>query len=741
MDADARQEIELILAHAPGWLVYVVILLAALAAWWGFRRYGPTAPGVWGLLARISRATVLALLVLLVSGPSWRRTSSSSLPGRLLILVDSSASMAREDGPDERTRIALADDLAAALDEVEANNDLLISWRAIASGDPSWDPAQPRPATGTSSRLGEELEESVLGLSPDAVILLSDGRVTAGTALASAGESLIARGLPPAGIWVLGVGGHEIEGELLIDDVDAPAEAPLRERVPLRIALSARALQAEQPIRIQVRDAEERILAETELAPGAAADPETISPSTLHGNVEVILDRAGEQRLQVEVSQGDLRASASLAVQVRERRLQVLMLAHRPRWELRYLREALQRDHSVTLHSYLADGHWRRWGDARYGPARPPLDATSLRDYDAVILGDLGPDRFEDVQLETLAAALRREGMGLVWLPGEFGSTAAFAPTTLGRLLPVDLPAAATIRHGFQDNLPRSLRRTAWAAERNLLPEDEVPWAELPELRGACPVVAVRPGANVLLEDAEGQPLVVIRDFGAGKALFVGFDDSWRWRREVGDRHLHRYWSQLLRYVSLGRSRGTSPWRLVPSPRRAAPGEQVRLALTAANPQAELEAPTEATVRLSAPDGREQLLRLHRPVGEAGLLATLPAPGPGGWRLEIVDGLPPDEVAGSELLVVPPADERRDPRRDDAALSALAQVGGGRAVLVDPGGDGPAAVAELLAAMPRLARERSTTSTTALWDRPIVFLLLLLFFAIDWAIRRHHRLP
>jgi len=49
-------------------------------------------------------------------------------------------------------------------------------------------------------------------------------------------------------------------------------------------------------------------------------------------------------------------------------------------FELRYLREALKRDNTVTIHSYLAldQGRWLRWGDQSQGPSHLPLSSADL---------------------------------------------------------------------------------------------------------------------------------------------------------------------------------------------------------------------------------------------------------------------------------------------------------------------------------------------------------------------------
>jgi hypothetical protein len=66
---------------------------------------------------------------------------------------------------------------------------------------------------------------------------------------------------------------------------------------------------------------------------------------------------------------------------------------------------------------------------------------------------------------------------------------------------------------------------------------------------GALPL----PGAETLLSAEIGNrkvPAIVYRPFGAGKVLYHAFDESWRWRFEVGDQYHVRYWNQIANWIA-----------------------------------------------------------------------------------------------------------------------------------------------------------------------------------------------
>jgi hypothetical protein len=725
---------DFVFEHAPEpWHMLLVLAAMAFVAWLGWRRYGPSTGGVAGTIARACRAAALVALVLLIAGPAWRTTTTTVLPGRVLVAVDRSASMARSDGPGRAPRVHAASALMRELIARGGQTPLTIDVRGI-GGVPGGLDAQelattPATATGTTSALGDDLARLVAESRPDGLILVSDGRVTAGSGLSALPATWRGRDLAVA---VLATGGDAVEPELLIDEVQVNRAVALGEREPVVVRLSSRALPP-GPISVSLVVDDERPVGTTVDAP--TGDQATMLAS--EARLEANFAREGIARVKVVAEHGsgpDKRtAELAMSVTVTERKLRVLMLDHRPRYEVRYLREAFKRDKTITLHAYLAEGRWRRWGDgpdALVGPDRLPLTPSDLRDYDVIIIGDIGPEALRDTDLVNLDNAVRRGASGLVWLPGENGAIAGFATSKLGALLPVELPDAATISRGYLGGAGRLAHRTRAAELLGLLDAGDVDWERLPALLGAAPVLRTKPAAEVLVEDQRQQPLVVSGVYGAGRALFIGADDTWRWRRNVGDRYLHRFHSQLLRFVASGRRLGNHSWRLFANPRRAVSGEPLSLNLTPKGGR-EGTLPESVTVRLTASGGQEQLLRLN-PEGGVGFAARIPAPAAGTWSLEVAAGLDPKSVENDQLVVLPPSDELRDPRIDRAALAALATGTGGQ-VYSDP--------KALVDGLPDLSRSESVSALTGWWDTLWALIVIVTLLAIDWSIRRVNRLP
>lgn len=698
------------------WQVGVLLALAVLAAWAAWRWYGPRAPGSAGIIARLSRSVAMAGLVLLLGWPALSRTDTTVLPGSVAVAVDTSASMARMDGPSGGSRLAAGIALINTLRSQETTRRMRLGTYAL-DADASPLPEHPV-ADGGSSPISDALAAIALERRPDVLIAVSDGRVTAGSTLAATAERLRGRDIR---LLLLATGGERLDPELFLDEVAVNREVALDELEPVTVRLSARALPP-GPILVEL------------LVNGAVADrselampPGAQELHALETRLGATFRKEGAARIQVRVTAGSLVRNQELGVTVAERRLGVLLLDRAPRYEVRYLREALRRDSGANLHAYLADGRWRRWGAD--GPDHLPLNQAELAAYDAIILGDLGPEAFRDADLTALANHIRRAGAGLVIIPGESGASAGLMRSPLAELLPAVLPDATAVARGYREQQPHRLARTPLAEALGLLDSGGVPWAELAPLLGATSCEP-RPGSEVLATDQDGFPLVVARAAGAGRSVLVCADDAWRWRRGVGDRYLNRFHSQLLRYAAAGRRAGARPWRLTASPRRASPGEAVAIDLSPA-PGVEIEMPDQAAVRLSGPDGAELVVALTR--RGRGFVGRMSAPAAGTWTASTASGPAADRVEPGELLVVPSEDERRDPRADRAALQTLASATGGQ-IFDDP--------AALLAALPRdLGRAESSTSERGLWDTWWALLAVVMLLAADWAIRRHYRLP
>jgi uncharacterized membrane protein len=247
------------------------------------------------------------------------------------------------------------------------------------------------------------------------------------------------------------------------------------------------------------------------------------------------------------------------------RPVQVLYVEGAPRWEYRWHRALLGRGEKRLFAPRVllteADADLPKTDPLALAKLPAPAD---LGHYELIVLGDVDPATpdFGDADLKRLAAFVTEGGGGLVLIAGPHHSPHAFKNTPLEDLLPVTLGTKpATPEKSEEQPLTAGYRvRPTVAGLRHpalrLGRDDDhthAIWDRLPAMYRFAQGYAARPDAEVLAVHAtEGpatapHPLVVTRKAGKGRVAFVGFDESWRWRRNEGERHYQTFWTNLWR--------------------------------------------------------------------------------------------------------------------------------------------------------------------------------------------------
>ena len=230
----------------------------------------------------------------------------------------------------------------------------------------------------------------------------------------------------------------------------------------------------------------------------------------------------------------------------------VLIVDGRSRWETRYLRNVFERDEQWSVNTVIAgpgtdDAVLRRGNEDGMFPAT----RDALFKYDLIFIGEVSPELIAAQDFEWLKEFVEVRGGGMVFIDGPRRSLLRLADTEIGSLLPVDW-LVETIA-----SKPVSLQLTDKGAKEstlNLAADEEQNrrfWTELPAPHSLVAVDAL-PGAEVLVEvnvDGRQRPMMVTRNFGAGRVLYLASDETWRWRYKVADTWHQRIWNQLAKYV------------------------------------------------------------------------------------------------------------------------------------------------------------------------------------------------
>jgi hypothetical protein len=577
------------------------------------------------------------------------------------------------------------------------------------------DAARQPDRTAVADSLREVLVRSG-GELPTAIVVMTDGRDNASKlTLQEAAEACRDKGVP---LYVYGAGSSS-GGVLQIKDVALPNtifidEKPDAKDDPIDVAVRWRCRgfkQGEVLLTMQLGDQ----IVRREFPVKAGEELRTL--------VTFVPDKGREGKREFTATlelKGDAttRDRWQRTVQVKNNRVKVLYVESVPRREYKFLQPLLDRDRRVLARFFLVEG------DPRLAEGRPADPAgslfldkfpenfpdPSLRDpdakpYDLLILGDVSPSSLGAKGLYAIQKFVK-EGGGLAVIAGRRHTPADYVDSPLAEVLPVEFgrqafPMQTEVRmQPFKPLLTYDGEQSGTIAladsqEDNLQLWKEDLWKDGRGFYWCYPIGGLRPAATALLVHPElrtGQKpndkpmsLIAAQYYGKGEVLFLGIDETWRWRDGTGDRLTSRFWGQIVTQLGLPHLLGHSRRVQLELERGEAvlgrPGTvKARLLdkdyepLTRANVKAVL-------VHQDAGEGqkREQPIELRRIKSMPGeYRASLPNDTAGRFelRLDESEGLEPSSL--SYRVEQPPGHEMEIAGMAEEALRSAAQTSGGR---------------------------------------------------------------
>ncbi len=254
-------------------------------------------------------------------------------------------------------------------------------------------------------------------------------------------------------------------------------------------------------------------------------------------------------------------------IAIREEKLKVLVVESYPRWEYRYLRNALSRDPGVEVSCLLFHPGLSKPGGGNKDYIKQfPGGLDELSKYDVVFLGDVGvgDGQLTAEQCRLLKGLVEHQASGLVFMPGIQGRELSLLDTELGDLCPVLLDSSQPGGWGSRTpghfELTESGRRSLLTKLADTQDDNAEVWEGLPGFQWYAAATRAKAGTEVLAvhKDASNEygrlPLLVTRSVGAGKVLFMGTDGAWRWRKGVEDKYHYRFWGQVVRWMAYQRN-------------------------------------------------------------------------------------------------------------------------------------------------------------------------------------------
>jgi len=673
------------------------------------------------------RFILITLLVLTLLRPEYVEHIQRTAPPEIAVLVDGSDSMKTRDLVVSNTVMSRAQWLDQQLQRnfwAPLQNQAKVAVETFAA--PS---TNQNAINGTD--IGGALENAFHRFKNlKAVLLLSDGDWNTGQSPLGAATRYREQNIP---VFTVAVGRETPLPDLALENVSAPAYGLLGEEIAIPFKVTSH-LPREVKTTVSI----------VEQSGGEAASRQiTIPPN---GEVE-------ESILWSPRAMGEVTATVKLPVEpdeaiadnneqtfhisIRAEKLKVLVVDSLPRWEYRYLRNALARDPGVELSCLLLRPELGPGDGIDYIKAFPD-SKEALAPYDVVFLGDvgIGQDELTDNDAQLLKGLVEQEGSGLVFVPGRRGREATFLNSPIKDLYPVELDATKPGGIGLQNESQLVLTSSGkrhWLTrfdsdeDRN----DEL-WKQLPGFFWSASVEKSRPGSEVLavhsdMRNSWGRmPLLVTRSAGNGKILFLGTDSAWRWRRGAEDKFHYRFWGQVVRWMAHQRHLSEKDGiRLSYSPETPQAGDTVFLQSTVMDQSGFPIDKGPVAGRVTSPNGRAERLDFTQLDGGWGVFkSTFTAPEAGTYKLEIAA-----EQYGrrlqTDLRVTRPQLEKQGQPVNSQVLREIAAITHGASVSVDD-------LDKVVNQISLLPEQQPIEKHVRLWSEPawggLLFVLLILYW-------------
>ena len=531
-------------------------------------------PAKWvGYLAALRTVAVL-LFVLCLIRPVITRTDATERGPELIVLVDTSGSMALPAGADGSTRLdavkhALTNNGFAAATEdrfrphwFAFDRDAHVIERDdLGQIEANGDRTQLAESLHTAWRVSRQLGS---GRGASRAVLVTDGNdAFADDVVATARQlGLTVYAMAPPGV------GQPAEPTVTIAHVQSQRRVLIGSEI--RFLTTVRQQHAANvPLIVELFEDDE-LVSSVDLT--LAEDDVEQSVRFTHKPLSVG-DRVYTFRVRAKADGVSLAGAADhrTSVQVLDHRHEVLLLEDSWRWEMKYLKRVLEDDPSFALTGFVMrePGTFMQFTEpdsAVKSLAGFPRSRAELAWFDVIVLGDVVPQRWPPALVSAIHDVVAEEGKSLIILAGP--SVAHLASMRqLDALLPVEVtPATSRPLAG-----PVMVQPSIQAADSAFFrvpaeAQSAIAFSDLPPMDYLYPPLRKRPAATILLETTERRNaygnIIVMAEHtvGRGRVLFVGTDTLWKWQMlpaqdESGQSPYKLFWQQTLRAMAPDRSR------------------------------------------------------------------------------------------------------------------------------------------------------------------------------------------
>jgi hypothetical protein len=683
-------------------------------------------------LLELLRLGLVVIAAVLLNQPEWIEEYRPPEKPSVAVLWDASASM---DTRDVVSREALSAAPRARRDAVaplaESAPWIKLRERLNVVIQPF---SAPEPGRGTD--LNEPLAQALEKIQNlRGIVLASDGDWNEGKPPVETAARLRVKNVP---VFTVAVGSPSRLPDVELLSLDAPTFGVAGKSVRIPFTIDS-ALPREYATTVILRSSDgDELSREVRIAPMTRTTDAIVWKPKSTGNFTLSLE---VPRHPEETLTDNNRMTAPIAI--RDEKLKVLVVESYPRWEYRYLRNALSRDPGVEVSCLLFHPGLSKVGGGNKDYIKQfPTGLDELSKYDVVFLGDVGvgDGQLTTEQCRLLKGLVEFQASGLVFMPGIQGREQSLFDTELGDLCPVLLDNAQpggwgsrTPNHFELTETGRSSLLTKLADTQD---DNAEVWEGLPGFQWYAPVLRAKAGSEVLAvhKDAVNEfgrlPLLATRTFGAGKVLFMGTDGAWRWRKGVEDKYHYRFWGQVVRWMAYQRNMAKGEtMRLYYVPDQPKMNQTISLHANIMDKGGEPLHGGEVSALIKAPSGKSDRVRFSSTGDEWGVFAgKYTAMEPGKHELTLTCKQTGATLEASFFVQGAAAERIGRPARPEV-LEEIARVTRGKVIAADKLDEVVRALAELPEPPPSIRRLQ-------LWSHPALAAGIVVLLGVFWVGRK-----
>ncbi len=454
-------------------------------------------------------------------------------------------------------------------------------------------------AEGRESRLGTALVQAVdqyRGGSLAGVIMFTDGVTTRDQTIASVSDYIRDKRVP---LFFVGIGDEQDVRDLKLQDLKVADEVFVGDLLIFEARIVGKGYKdLDVPVLLKIRekDGKEKELTRTRVKINPKGDP-------VRFVLKHVPKEVGKKHFIIEVEQPkadkddpgikptNLRLERTIDV-IETKLIRVLYVEGQPRYEFRYLKfmmeqqrpeakgEAKKRMLEMKVVLFDADRQFDKIDETVLENNAFPGTLDELAKFNVVVLGDVSPAELTPNNMKNLAAFVRgglgkgeKGGGGLLFIAGSQFNPHSFKGTPLEDVLPI-IPLAQPVEpENREEKLRLDVSPAGWQNpifrftpnnnENASIMQRFAPmyfFSRGYKLQDRAEILAFHPTAKADAPNPgkdQRLPLIVHHSYGLGRAMFFGFDETWRWRFRTDEKYYNQFWLQTFRYLGRGPSNRT----------------------------------------------------------------------------------------------------------------------------------------------------------------------------------------